>query len=257
MLVFENLFLTDLSVSRSGFTKKESVHVSPRCFHSLSFRLSGKITVDGKISSADSVTFIPQGWGYDTEVLEDGEIIVIHFNLAGDRGLSTAEITSVSDPRLFRQLFEQLLESSRYTRVEGPLGLSLFYRILHEWELCAAKHGDVHVITPRMKNARARIERDYADTSLNVSALARQAGVSEVYFRREFTAAFGCTPIAYIRLVRLNNAKSLLQSGRCNVTDTALLCGYDSLSYFSYDFRRMMGISPRAYIRIYEEKQEC
>lgn len=253
MAVFENIFLTELSVSRVGFTKKESVYVSPRRFNSLSFRLSGKITVDGKISRENSVTFIPRGVGYNTEVLEDGEIIVINFNFAGQQGLLTPEITSVPDPKLSRQLFEQLLKESRYTNVENALGLSLFYRILHEWG-SVAKDGNTRVISPRIKKAQATIERDYADPSLNVSALARQVGVSEVYFRREFTAAFGCTPISYIRLVRLNNAKSLLQSGRCNVTDAALLCGYDSLSYFSYDFRKMTGISPRDYIRMYEQK---
>ena len=78
-------------------------------------------------------------------------------------------------------------------------------------------------------------------------AMAAQTGWSEVYFRRAFRAAFGTSPLAYIRRVRLENAKALLRTGYYSVTETATRCGFDSVSYFSYTFRRETGVTPSAY----------
>ena len=93
----------------------------------------------------------------------------------------------------------------------------------------------------------AEIDRRFDDPELSVAALAAQTGWSEVYFRRAFRAAFGTSPLAYIRRVRLENAKALLRTGYYSITETATRCGFDSVSYFSYTFRRETGVTPSAY----------
>ena len=47
--------------------------------------------------------------------------------------------------------------------------------------------------------------------------------------------------------MRLENAKALLRTGYYSVTETATRCGFDSVSYFSYTFRRETGVTPSAY----------
>jgi AraC family transcriptional regulator len=72
-------------------------------------------------------------------------------------------------------------------------------------------------------------------------------GISEVYFRREFKKFYGAAPLAYIKNRRIDMAKMLLDTGLYSVTDVALRCGFESPGYFSTEFRRMEGKSPKEY----------
>jgi len=254
MLVENKIHVNSLNVFHSDFSKKEIAYISPRTFYSLSWRLSGEITVNGKVSSANTLTFVPQGYGYQTQILESGDMIVAQFTLSDEVNGLESEIIAPQQPQRFKQLFSQLLESGDNVKPDDLLVLSVFYRILYEWKAILSAHTRTKHISPRMKQAREYIERAYMDPDLRVSWLAAQAEVSEVYFRREFERCYGCTPGMYIRSVRLNQAKVLLQSGQYNVTDTALACGYDSLSYFSYDFHRLTGMTPSMYMKSFESE---
>ena len=79
---------------------------------------------------------------------------------------------------------------------------------------------------------------------LSVSYLARKAGVSEVYFRREFGKCTGLSPIKYIKKVRLENTRALLSTAVYSVGEVATRCGFDSISYFSEEYKRAYGVSP-------------
>ena len=43
-------------------------------------------------------------------------------------------------------------------------------------------------------------------------------------------------------------SKQLLRSGYYSVTETASACGYDSVSYFSQEFKREVGMTPTEYV---------
>ena len=125
--------------------------------------------------------------------------------------------------------------------------LSMFYEILAETARALPTPDDGGGRSPKLRAVKAQIDRRFDDPELSVAALAAQTGWSEVYFRRAFRAAFGTSPLAYIRRVRLENAKALLRTGYYSVTETATRCGFDSVSYFSYTFRRETGVTPSAY----------
>lgn len=88
---------------------------------------------------------------------------------------------------------------------------------------------------------------------LTIAALAKEAGVSDVHFRKEFKHYYGVSPISYLKQVRIENAKQLLRSGYYTVTDVALECGFESISYFSYEFKRLTGVSPTTYLQTISE----
>ena len=48
----------------------------------------------------------------------------------------------------------------------------------------------------------------------------------------------------YIHYVRCNNARSLLASGKYNLTQCAQRSGFGSLSYFSRVYKKVMGAAP-------------
>ena len=55
-----------------------------------------------------------------------------------------------------------------------------------------------------------------------------------------------CTPIEYVTNYRLNKACELMADGK-NVTEAALLSGFNSSSYFSETFKKKYKISAREY----------
>jgi AraC-like DNA-binding protein len=96
---------------------------------------------------------------------------------------------------------------------------------------------------PALRRARDLIDRDYA-TSLDLDALAREAGYSRYHFARAFSAAYGEPPRAYLSRRRIERAKSLLRSVNLTVTEVCFLVGFESVGSFSALFRRLVGQPP-------------
>lgn len=48
----------------------------------------------------------------------------------------------------------------------------------------------------------------------------------------------------YLRRFKLSNARALLESGRCNVSQSSLKSGFKNLAHFSESFKEQFGISP-------------
>ncbi len=80
-----------------------------------------------------------------------------------------------------------------------------------------------------------------------LAEMARLAGISANHFLRVFRAATGTTPFAHLNLLRLKRAAVLLEAGKLRVGEVAERCGYSDSNYFSRQFRRHYGVSPRAY----------
>ena len=54
----------------------------------------------------------------------------------------------------------------------------------------------------------------------------------------------GYSPISFLNLLRCTRAQEYLTSGRFNVSETAALCGFENLSYFSRTYKKHMGMLP-------------
>ncbi len=99
------------------------------------------------------------------------------------------------------------------------------------------------VIRPAVK----AIEAGFTRGDMSVSSLAELCGISEVYLRRLFLAAFGVSPKEYIIQKRIEYARSLLLSGDFSVSEVALMTGYSEPCHFSREFKARTGVSPKAY----------
>ncbi len=245
--------VTGIEVHESRFKQAEPVFVPGRPFHGLSYRKNGRVSIeaDGErlISDRGSITFVPQGTAYYTEVMEAGEIIVVHFTAteAAD-ACERPEIFRPEHGEAFKNQFSALLDRFQVGRERDYACMAMFYEILAAIEQEQTR--DVQAAIPqRMREARERIERTYGDSALSISELAQKAGVSEVYFRKEFRRFFSLPPMAYIKRIRMDNAKLLLRTGYYSVGEVAGRCGFESLSYFSSEFHRMTGRTPTEYMK--------
>jgi transcriptional regulator GlxA family with amidase domain len=97
--------------------------------------------------------------------------------------------------------------------------------------------------------------KDLADARyaepLGVDDLANAAGLSRAHFSREFRAAFGETPHAYLLTRRLERAASLLRTTDRSIADVCFSVGLQSVGSFTTSFTRMFGKSPAAYRAAY------
>lgn len=97
-----------------------------------------------------------------------------------------------------------------------------------------------------LRRAKDRMDREYAEP-LDVPALAATAYLSPSHFARQFRAAFGESPYAYLMTRRIERAMTLLRTTDLSVTDICMAVGCTSLGSFSSRFREVVGVSPSAY----------
>ena len=98
----------------------------------------------------------------------------------------------------------------------------------------------------RLRRVRDRIDREYAQP-LNVEALARGAHMSSGHLSRQFRAAYGESPYAYLMTRRIERAMALLRRGDLSVTEVCFAVGCSSLGTFSTRFTELVGVPPSTY----------
>jgi len=115
--------------------------------------------------------------------------------------------------------------------------------------LCGGQGASLRALATPQSNfnqiARAlrRIHSDFAQT-LEVTALAREAGMSVSTFHANFKAITAHPPLRYLQTIRLHKAQVLMVSG-IPVAEAARQVGYESPSQFSREFKRLFGGTPK------------
>lgn len=99
---------------------------------------------------------------------------------------------------------------------------------------------------PLVRRAAEAIRRDYARLS-GVEELSERLAVSKSHLIRCFTAAMGRSPGEYLREVRVEQAKRLLEHRGDSIDTVASMVGYAGANYFCRVFRRVVGESPARY----------
>ncbi|MEU1625221.1 GlxA family transcriptional regulator [Streptomyces sp. NPDC020096] len=88
---------------------------------------------------------------------------------------------------------------------------------------------------------------DHLADDLTVRVLAERAGMSERNFTRVFRAETGRTPAAYVETVRVEAARSLLETTDTTVDAIARVCGFGSAETLHRRFKHSLGVTPGQY----------
>lgn len=100
---------------------------------------------------------------------------------------------------------------------------------------------------PLVARLRVLVQNQLGDPALGVQGLAAQSGCTPDHLSQVFRRATGTTLVAHIAQQRMARAARLLRETRMPGKQVAWACGYASHSYFSAEFRRHHGCSPRAW----------
>ena len=90
---------------------------------------------------------------------------------------------------------------------------------------------------------------DRPEDNYHVESMAAQAGMSRSCFIQQFTAAYDCSPMAFVQTARLAAAARILKTSNLPIKTVAALVGYASRSQFSRAFQAKFGCDPSAFRR--------
>jgi AraC-like DNA-binding protein len=103
----------------------------------------------------------------------------------------------------------------------------------------------------RIVQAKLFIDSQYAD-KIDLDNISDEAYFSKFHFIRLFKKIYGRTPHQYLTFVRIEKAIQLLSTGQ-SPSEVCYSVGFESLSSFGSLFKRIVGISPSAFL---EERQQ-
>ena len=142
----------------------------------------------------------------------------------------------------------------------GPLGQ--MYQESKAIELIAHKLAQIAVSTEAVATSNELrlddIERVHHAKDILISdlenppklfELSYAVGTTHTQLNRGFRKIYGTSVFGYLRKMRLEKARHLLEKGRMNVTETAFAVGYNSLSSFSRAFSAHFGLNPVSYLK--------
>ncbi len=224
-----------------------------RLSHGLVIQLSGvkRYVFDegGSFSaSAGDVFYLPKFSNYRVETLDEGDCIAVNFDLYDESITFKRFIFSPSHPSRYEQSFRKLLGQWNM-KGDGYLNVCrmLIYGLVCDIQTEMSKN----YISPKTKTLVSEsvkyIYQNISDYTLTVAKISSRFEISPEYFRKIFRSVYGISPRRYIIEARMQKAVELLLSGEFTVSDISRICGYDSESYFSTEFKRFYGIPPSEY----------
>ena len=106
-----------------------------------------------------------------------------------------------------------------------------------------------------MARAIAYIEEHMADQEFGVQELAKEIGMSQPVLYKKIRAITDLSVNDFIKSIRLKKAALLLQGKIHNVAEVAYLVGFNDPKYFSREFRKQFGHTPRLYLANLEKNK--
>jgi len=108
-----------------------------------------------------------------------------------------------------------------------------------------SKSTEAHALL-RVGNVIGALEKDFAK-DWKLDELLRIAHMSRSNLMRVFHAATGQSPIEYLLRLRIQKAMALLRNTNLTITEIALEVGFNDSNYFTRQFRKVNGASPRKF----------
>lgn len=229
--------------------RKEKIFVPARTYSAITLRIKtpGTYKCKNKIISFEpnSVCIIPAGVSYERNNFEE-DILVIHFHIF-NYIFEEIQIFKINDSEKYKKLFIKALNLKYENNVGSMYRItSVLYEILSE--LTRDVGFTANSKDNRIIESAEYMRQNFWDPELSIEILSKQACVSSAYYRREFNRVYGSSPKDYLDTLRIQYAKSLLETGYFSQKEIAQRCGYADVGYFRTVFKRKIGKGIREYL---------
>ena len=153
--------------------------------------------------------------------------------------------------KLSRKLFEKIqFEKYNIDNLSALLTKAYFFEMIIYIIRCH-RYNDEIIKKTDLSNITTGEILHYIDDNygndLTLPELAKKFGISESGLSKKIKAFTNMTFKEYLTKTRIEAAKSLLISSEKNITEIAVLCGYNSSNFFGDVFKKNVGMSPSSY----------
>jgi len=135
-------------------------------------------------------------------------------------------------PIMARSIQREIL----YRVMTGPVGSRLRHSV------------QVGTQTNRVSTA-LRWLREHYDQPIRIETLADIAGMGESTLHHHFRALTAMSPLQYQKHLRLHEARRIMIADRVDAGSAALRVGYESVTQFNREYRRLFGVPPKTDVR--------
>lgn len=218
-------------------------------------------------NEAEIASFCTGAYMLAVSGLLNGRKATTHVNAAGEFGKQFPEVILVKDEVVTDDggiytsggatssfhLMLHLLE--KYCGREMALRASKYFAIdpdrkrqSHFATFVPVRHQDKIIAT-----AQEQMEKAFSEIN-TVDELIKELPVSKRNFIRRFKSATGNTPLEYLQHIRIEASKKILENTDASITEVMYDVGYSDSKAFRKLFKRIVGLTPRAYKKKYENQ---
>jgi AraC family transcriptional regulator len=130
---------------------------------------------------------------------------------------------------------------------DNAMRLAAVARLVESLEPSQSQTGKSHTVAALPKWRLLRVLK-YIDANIGepitLANLAAAAGLSRMYFAKQFRAATGIRPHEYVLRKRIERAQQLLAAKPAALVDIALSVGFQTQAHFTTVFKKFVGDTP-------------
>lgn len=229
--------------------KSRLVHKN-RASHGLALFLGGEriYYFDNKKIKAgeNTIVYFPKGANYTIKEKEPFDCYAINFQMPGDIRFEPFAFkiknsnTYVESFRNSQKIWAKK-KPGYASKVKSEL-YNIIYNMQAEYNI---PYSNSSIIQPAIDYVHSRYDKE----NISVEKLAEICNISTVHLRNTFRKVFAASPVKYINSLKMMRAKELLMSGLYTVSEVCFLSGYNDESYFSREFKKHFGKSPKEYVK--------
>ncbi len=104
-------------------------------------------------------------------------------------------------------------------------------------------------LSPQQRDRAIQYIQEFLHDDLNLSGIARAAGVNTGRLAREFKKSAGLSPYEYVVRALVDRARYLLTETGLSLAEIAALCGFSHQQHMTRMFRRITGATPGTFRR--------
>ena len=166
------------------------------------------------------------------------------------RGADATRGADVSQYKILLTDIYTLASSSDYIRdmrINGKLNDLLTLLMESSW------HREAHTNAPKKMDislVKSFLDEHYKE-KLSLESVASHFFIDKHYLARLFKEHYGVTLVTYLQQVRITHAKRMLRFTDKSIEEIGLECGIGELNYFSRVFKKLEGVSPSEFRRVW------
>ncbi|MGQ8337178.1 helix-turn-helix domain-containing protein [Sunxiuqinia sp. A32] len=216
------------------------------------------LAADHVILRQEQYCIIPKGFTFEmiTRQIEPSVFITCQFNgsksniLEQDFTVVRDLVPSISNrvanrKMLFDEIFSNL--SRGYLNANMHYINFTFAHLLATFVFASKTSEDIEVEENPVIQQTIRFMEQNIDKKLSLKEIADEVGYSFTYLSTIFRKETNYSPLSYFSHLKITKSCEYLDQTKLKIKQIAFMLGYSDPYYFSKDFQKKMGVSPRNY----------